>query len=377
VGSITWLKLAREHARAKEQLEKGAPEAMQVFYNTRLALSWANTLEQTSARELMERTRVKPRELPDWALVVTIAVDTQANRLEVQAHAWGAGLEHAVIDYQVFMGSPTAAPEQPGSVWQRLDEYRATPWLHASGVLIQASAYGIDTGGQNTQDVYNYCSGRTHVGCLAIHGSSRPNRPIIGQTPTKQDIDWNGKRVEGGVLLWTVGTDVAKDHLFNRFKLTGGWGAMHYSAALEQAWFEGLLCERPLLRRKPGGGLRRVWEKFSHADRNEPLDLSVYNLALAHHLGLHRWSAADWQRLRARLVPVQITPDLFINAAPAEPAAAPPAHHAAQPWPAVPAVPTPDAPAAATPAAPPAPQPPPPMQPAPEGRRMRSRGLSR
>lgn len=373
VGSITWLKLAREHARAKELLERGSPEAMQVFYNTRLALSWANTLEQTSAQELMERTRVQPRQLPDWALVVTIAVDTQGNRLEAQAEAWGPGLEHAVIDYQVFMGSPAESPDSPTSVWRKLDEYRSTPWLHASGVLVKASVYGIDTGGSNTQDVYNYASSRVHVGCLAMHGSSRPNRPIIGQTPTKQDIDWNGKRVEGGVLLWTVGTDVAKDHLFNRFKLTSGWGAMHYSSALEQSWFEGLLCERPLLKRKPGGGLKRVWEKFSHADRNEPLDLSVYNLALAHHLGLHRWSAADWHRLRQRLVPAQVTPDLFINAAPelvGQPATAP-AGAAAEPT----AEPAATASAPPEQIAPPAPPAPMPAQPA-SGRRVLSRGLS-
>jgi phage terminase large subunit GpA-like protein len=380
VGSITWLKLAREHARAKELLEKGSPEAMQVFYNTRLALSWANTLEQTTAQELMERQRVKPRELPDWALIVTISVDTQVNRLEVQAEAWGPGLEHAVIDYQVLMGSPTAPPDAPGSVWQRLDEYRSVPWLHASGVIVMASVYGIDTGGQNTQDVYNYAAARTHVGCVAMHGSSRPNRPIISSTPTKADIDWNGKRVEGGVLLWTVGTDVAKDHLFNRFKLTNGWGAMHYAQTLELAWFEGLLAEMPRLRRKPGGGLKRVWEKRSHGDRNEPLDLAVYNLALAHHLGLHKWSAQDWARLRERLIPAQFTPDLFVNAATAAPAPA-----AAEPAAPIPPGATPAAAPVEQPAAPPAPAPSvvlasPPAIPAPapqpEGRRVLSRGLN-
>lgn len=310
-GSITWLKLAREHARAKEMLERGSPEAMQVFFNTRLALSWANTLEQHNAAELMARATLPPKIVPDWALVVTIAADTQGNRLEVQAHAWGPGLETAVIDHQVLMGSPAEHPESPASVWARLDAYRRQPWAHASGAVIYASVYGVDTGGANTQDVYNYCSARVHLGCLAVHGSTRPNRPIIGSTPTKADIDWNGKRVEGGVLLWQIGTDVAKDHLFNRFRLESGWGAMHYARTLPKEWFEGLLCERPILKRRPGGGLRRVWEKFNHADRNEPLDLAVYNLALAHHLGLHKWSPLDWARLRERLVPAHLTPDLF------------------------------------------------------------------
>ena len=326
LGSITWLKLAREHARAKDLLEKGAPEAMQVFYNTRLALSWANTLEQTTSQELMSRADLAPRVIPDWALVVTTFADTQINRLEVQTHAWGPGLEHAVIDYQALMGSPTVPPDTPGSCWAQLDAYRATPWTHASGTVIYASAYGIDTGGANTQDVYNYASSRVQQGCIAAHGSSRPNRPIISNIPSKADVDWQGRRVDGGVMLWTIGSDTAKDHLHNRWKLASGWGAMHFNTALQAEWYLGLLAEVPRLKRKPGGGMRRVWDKVY--ERNEPLDLTVYNLALAHHLGLHKWAAADWKRLRDKLIPASHTPDLFAAAdlaqLPAPTPAAPP-----------------------------------------------------
>jgi phage terminase large subunit GpA-like protein len=300
-------------------LERGDPNPMQVFYNTRLALSWSNTSDDTTVAELRARADVPPRTIPDWALVVTIDTDTQHNRLEVQAHAWGPGLEQAVIDYQVFMGSPTMHPDDPQSPWARLDEYVRTPFAHASGVLIPASVYGIDSGGLNTQDVYNYGQARVRRGCVVHHGSSRPNRPIISSVPTKADIDWRGQRVNGGVLLWMIGTDVAKDHLNNRFKLAGGAGAMHFSTALDEAWYEGLLAERPVLRRKPGGGFRRAWDKVAAGARNEPLDLAVGNLALAHNLGLHKWQAQDWARLRAKLIPPTVTGDLFIAPTPPEP----------------------------------------------------------
>jgi phage terminase large subunit GpA-like protein len=320
VGSITWLKLAREYAHAKSRYERGDPNAMQVFYNTRLALSWANTMDNTTAKDLKDRAACMPRVLPDWALVVTIDVDTQHNRLEAQAHAWGPGLEHAVIDHQVFMGSPGMLPDDPKSPWFALDEYRRTPFAHSSGVLVYASVLGIDSGGLNTQDVYNYGSARVHNGVLVHHGSARPHKPIINTTPTKADIDWNGKRVDGGVLLWTIGTDVAKDHLHNRYKLAGGHGAMHFSTALPLEWYEQLLAESPRLRRKPGGGYRRVWDKNNPGDRNEALDLAVGNLALAHYLGLHKWSLVDWARLREKLIPKAITPDLFVQAPPPPPA---------------------------------------------------------
>ena len=44
----------------------------------------------------------------------------------------------------------------------------------------------------------------------------------------------------------------------------------------------------------------REWIKQNGA-RNEALDVSVYNLALAHQLGLHKWSRLDWKRLRDKL----------------------------------------------------------------------------
>lgn len=382
VGSITWLKLAREYAHAKASFEKGDPNDMQVFYNTRLALSWSNAMDSTTAQELMQRADQQPRVVPDWALVVTIDVDTQANRLEAQAHAWGPGLEHAVIDHQVFMGSPARpaddgksgtyfrdptnwrhpGQDDSGSVWDRLDAYRRTAFVHTSGVLIYASVTGIDSGGHNTQDVYNFGAARVNSGVLVHHGATRPNRPIIGSTPSKRDIDWNGKKVEGGVLLWEIGTDVAKDHLHNRYKLLSGWGAIRFSTALPLSWFEQLLAEARLLRRKPGGGYRSVWDKIDPGARNEALDLAVGNLALAHYLGLHKWSLHDWQRLREKLIPRQVTPDLFAPPPPAPDLAVEAAAPAAPP-------------AAAAPAPAPVHTYAPPVTPGPIGRRILNRGL--
>ena len=376
VWSISWLKLARELAYARAQYERGNPTELKSFYNTRLALSWMDVQNTTTAQQLFERAQqapVKPRAVPSWALVVTIDVDTQINRLEAQAHAWGPGLRHAVIEHQVLMGSPAVPPETPGSCWAQLDEFRRTPWPHESGVLIYASVYGIDSAGANTQDVYNYGSARVQHGCVVHHGATRPGRPIINTTPRKADIDWNGKRVDDGVLLWELGTEVAKDHLHNRLKLTEGPGAMHFASSLPLSWFEQLLAEAPRLKRKPGG-YRRVWEKLNQGDRNEALDLAVGNLALAHHLGLHKWTDHDWARLRTRLIPAHVTPDLFAlevvsGADAATPQSPPPAQVLAEEQVALVAPPLP------------APAPRPPMHtvtpaPAASTRRVLSRGIS-
>lgn len=394
-GFITWLQLARQLARARERAEKGDKEGLRVFWNTRLALSYDDTDSRTTAQELMARAEAyPPRMLPMAALVATMSVDTQPNRLEVQIEAWGPYCEHWVIDHIVLMGSPNDPPDKPGSVWQRLDELRRAPLLHASGVLVYISAYAIDSGGLNTQDVYNYGATRANNGCLIIKGASRPNRPIIASIPTKQDISWGGEKVDGGALLWSIGTDVAKDWLFNRMKLTEGPGAMHFHKGLELSWFEGLVSEQRKTHFK-GGRLVSEYIKAS-GDRNEPLDLSVYNLAVAYHLGLHKWTMRDWDRLRDNLIPKSFTPDLFapeipLPAVPALPApqpeqapgtqteqAAQPAAeqsavsaHVGTPEQSVPSVPSvPQAPATQTVAPPPATQ-----YPAAPGRRMLSRGI--
>lgn len=374
VGAITWLSLARQYARAKERLKRGDHEGMQVFYNTRLGLSYKNSESATTAKQLQDRAEpYAPRVLPDEALVATMASDTQDNRLEVQIEAWGPGMQHWVLDYIVLHGAPSASPNEPGSVWARLDEIRRTPLLHASGRAIQISADGIDAGGHHTQDVYNYGSARTHLGCTVLGGSPRPNRPIISSSPSKVDIDWGGTKRPGGVERWMVGTDVAKDYLFGRFHLTEGAGAMHFHSELPPEWFAGLVVEQPRTRYVKGRAVRE-WIKPNGA-RNEPLDLSVYNLAVAYRLGLHKWSPLDWQRLRERLIPP--TGDLF---APAASPAAPQTLHVvadSQAPPAAQATAAPTstpAPAAVQTSAPPRPAPPPATPSTPQ-RRMFSKGI--
>lgn len=290
---------------------------MQVFYNTRLALSYRNSETTTTAAQLRRRAENYPlRVLPDAALVATMTVDTQGDRLECQIEAWGPGMEHWVIDYIVLPGSPTESADAPGSVWQRLDEIKRTPLLHASGRLIPISAYGIDSGGHHTQDVYNYGMARKRLNCVVLHGSPRPHRPIMSSMPSKVDIDWGGTKVKGGVELWTVGTDVAKDWLSNRMQQTEGSGAMHFHQDLPPAWFDMMVVEQPRIKFIKGRSIRE-WFKPPGA-RNEAWDLSVYNLALAHQLGLHKWSAMDWKRLRDKLIPPNL--DLFAPA-PVQPVA--------------------------------------------------------
>lgn len=311
LGWVSWLSLAKQYSKAKQALDRGDQEPMQVFYNTRLARVWNPSEESAKADVLKARAEdYRLRTIPAAVLVLTAAVDVQPNRLELTIQGWGEGMERWVIDHQVIWGSPSE-----DAVWRDLDGVLGGTIPHPSGIPLPIAAACIDSGGHNTQDVYNYCRLRRNRKILAIKGASRPGRPVIANKPSKMDITWRGRQEKHGVELWMIGTDTAKDWLASRWQLSAGPNAIHFSKDLPDEYFTQLTAERRLVTYRKGHKLS-IWVK-NKADRNEALDLAVYNLATAYFLGLHRKTPADWANLRRQIDPP--TRDLFNQPPPPEP----------------------------------------------------------
>lgn len=325
LGWVSWAQLAKEYVAAKKALEKGDSEPMQVFYNTRLARVWDNVKERTRAEELRELAKKETfalRTVPDNVLVLTAAVDTQDNRLELQITGWGEGMERWVLDYQAIHGDP--ATNEP---WEVLDEILKTPLRRDNGINMPIRAVAVDSGGHHTQDVYEFTRRRKYRMVFAVKGASKPGRPVVSGQPSKVDINHRGKIEKFGAELWMVGSDTAKDWLHSRWKLATGPGSIHFSPDLPDDYYDQVCSEQRLVRYVKG--FRRTeWVK-ARGDRNEALDLNAYNLAAAHRLGLHKWRAADWERERIKVNPPQS--DFFVAPVEAqkepdapEPAARPP-----------------------------------------------------
>lgn len=317
IGWVDFLGLAKHYAKAKAAMALGDPESMQVFYNTRLALTWSNKDEIVKSDQLKakaEEYRLGMVPLP--ALMLTAAVDTQGNRLEVKIKAWAPGLERWTINTHVIASDPHEA-----ATWADLDKILLEPIPHAGGRSMIISAVMIDTGGHATQEVYDYCRKRSRrfvngqeQRVLAIKGASKPGRPIISNRPSMVDINIRGRIEKRGVMLWFVGTDTAKDWIYNRLLLSAGPGASHESTDLNDEYFEQMVSEHRKTRYIKG--FKRIeWHKDKGA-RNEQFDLEVYNLAAAHHLELHKKSDLWWQRIRDKLI--QPNGDLFAHAPAAE-----------------------------------------------------------
>lgn len=311
-GWTSWTSLYKLHQAALRKKEDGSDELMIAFYNTRLARVWKKDAETTSAQAL--RSRAEPYALgtvPAGACVLTAAIDTQAARLELKVTGWGEGLEAWIVDYQVIHGSP-----DDEATWAKALALLRGRYRHEHGSMLPISAAFVDSGGTATQEVYNFTRALRRLHVYPIKGASRPGKPIISSKPSLIDFTWRGTTEKGGVKLWIIGTDTAKDHLAARWKKTTGPGAIHFPQALATKtgpddttpdYFDGVTSEyRTSVYKR--GFRTTVWEK-KKAVANEPLDLMVYNLAAAHYLGLHRRTANQWQTLREALNPN--TGDLF------------------------------------------------------------------
>lgn len=134
---------------------------------------------------------------------------------------------------------------------------------------------------------------------IRAQGASKSGKAIIAQRPSQVDVTWKGQTERNGAELWIVGTDTAKDWIYNRYNFEKGPGALHFAKDLPDEFFQQCVAERKVVRYVKGHE-RFEWVK-SKAERNEALDLMVYNLAMAYFLGLHRYGEHDWDKLRQAL----------------------------------------------------------------------------
>lgn len=300
LGWLSWATLVAEWETAIAAARTGDISLLRVFVNTRLAETFEEQGDRADEHALRKRAEDIPLRQVTWGhYVMTAGVDTQGDRLEAYAWAWGRGLERQLVDRAVFYGDPSLAESEPGSPWARLTEWRRTPMLHASGKPVPLLAVMIDSGGHHTHAVYAYARAHQHAHVYAVKGQSQGGKAILGK-PTDQDVNWRGSKVKGGVKLWPIGTDTAKAEIYGRLRTEQpGPGYVHLSRHLPPEVFEQLTSER-LVTKYVKGRPRLEWVKPA-GRRNEALDCAVYALAGAHFAGIDRWREGDWQKWQARV----------------------------------------------------------------------------
>ena len=264
--------VATNFVRAK----KGGPEQLQVFINTSLGETW-DAFEDTGLNKesLMDRLEAHNVDiLPDGAALITAAVDFQVDRAEIQFMGWGEDDEAWVLDYVVVYGDPTGVP-----FWQELDDALVGRKFVAPNGL----SYGIDAAaldsGYATQSVYDYCAKKLSQfqKIYPIKGVPGFGKPIWERSKAK---------LKGGVKLFLVGADTAKNMVLQRLKVkVPGPGFIHLPVTLDENYFDMLLCERIMIEYNKAGFATRKFHKPDKAN-NEAIDTAGYNFAARRSLNI-------------------------------------------------------------------------------------------
>lgn len=292
LGWKSWEEVVEDFLRSK-----GDAPRLKTWVNTVLGETWEEDYaSKVSADGLMARCEhYEPGVLPDGAMALTVGVDVQDNRLAISVWGWGREEEGWLIDHQEIYGDPSR-PE----LWKQLDEFVMREWQHGLGRKLRPDVVAIDSGGHFTAEVYQYARERSRQGVVAIKGQSQRGKAPIGKA-SKVDVNYKGKTLKNGALLYPVGGDTIKTTLFGRLKHNEvGAGYLHFHMKTTSEYFEQLTAEKQVLKYSRGGFPIREWVKKPSA-RNEALDCLVYAYA-ALNLMYQRYDRRTiWDQLERRL----------------------------------------------------------------------------
>lgn len=299
---VSWQKIVKEFLDAYDKAQTGDDGPLRTFWNTTLGRAWEGDIDKIEPDELKRKAEIEAFSLPGKGdglvpkrcLLLLAGCDTQDNRIEVGVWGFGRGGEMWTIDHQIFFGNPAE-----DEVWASTAKYLfETRFQHECGQQMAIYASAIDSGGHHTNAVYEFARKNKVRRVYAVRG--RPfGEKHIKDGAGQVDIDWRGKRVKKGVILWHVGTNLAKDLLHSRLQIEKeGPGHVHLAHDLSDEWFRQLSGE-VRASRKTSAGVKTLWTAIRK--RVEALDCAVYALWVETHLNLIRKTEAWWDALAAKL----------------------------------------------------------------------------
>ncbi len=291
--NATWGKMALKFVKSKDK-----PTKLKVFVNTWLAQTWVTQGEAPDYKRLYERRESYPRAVvPAKARGLTAAADVQADRIEVEIIAWAPGMESWSIDHRILYGKPENSKDK---VWKDLDELLPEEFPSETGRTFHIERFGIDCGFL-TQIVTKWVEKYRHIfpRVIAVKGDAG-QKNVVGP-PGCTEYTLGGRRIRGSVHHYPIGVNVVKEEIYAWLKLPAptpeepnvSTGFCHFSTQIHsEEYFKQLTAEKlqTTINKRTGFTVRQ-WVK--DYNRNEVLDLRVYNRALAYMLGVDRWKTSD------------------------------------------------------------------------------------
>jgi phage terminase large subunit GpA-like protein len=249
------------------EAKAGGPELLKTWVNTSLGESWEEEGEGVEPHVLERRVEDWGELAPAEVLAVTIGVDVQADRLELEIVGWGVGEESWSLDYQVLIGEPVN-----DEVWQELAEIATARISTADGRSLTPAGVVVDSG-YLPKRVYAFTRGRRYA--WPGKGMAGPGRPVAETGLRRLRRQARSDRT-GDAKPEPIGVDEAKAILYRRLSMsTPGPGYCHFPAR-DTEYFLQLTGEKRVQRYRRGVPYP-AW--IATRPRVEALDCRVYAYA--------------------------------------------------------------------------------------------------
>lgn len=220
----------------------------------------------------------KPNEPPVEVCFITVGVDVQGDRIEMEIVGWGKGKRSYSLDFRRYLGDTSQV-----KVWNDIAPVVGETWKRADGLILPMRLMCVDSGHAQTM-VYDFCRRFDMSRVIPVKGGSDHQGVVIGN-PRLVDYTKDGKKV-GQVRSWNIGVSILKSELYSRLRMDAEITDQgkkiypekycffpsegHYSGV---EYFKGL-CSEQLETIKKNGVIKYVWTKKEHF--NEALDCRNY-----------------------------------------------------------------------------------------------------
>ncbi|WP_067521641.1 phage terminase large subunit family protein [Endozoicomonas ascidiicola] len=268
-GWYSWKDAVADFLAAKDN-----PILLKDWTNTVLGQTWQEQGETVDHELLYQRREHYPVEVPWSVEVLTCGVDVQDDRVEFEVVGWGAGEESWSIDYVRLYGD-LSRPD----IWKILADRLRKSYRRQDGVLMNLAQICMDSGGHFTDEVYAFSRKQGSDWLIPIKGASQAGKPIATFPKTRN---------KKGVYLTLVGTDTAKELVYQRYRiLEPGAGYCHWPImdCFDEDYFKQATAEEKVRKYKHGVA---YFEWDARKKRNEALDCRVYALTAVRILQQHR-----------------------------------------------------------------------------------------
>lgn len=285
---FSWSRIAEEWFKAKD-----TPELEHRFMNDVVGLAYEQKGEAPPWKDIKARAGGYERGIiPAGALLLTIGVDCQGDRVEWLLKGFGPEHRRYTIEHGVIDGHISEERAQ-----KALNALLSRKWRNVAGRYLVADMMAIDAN-YDTEIVMEWAKTKPESQVMAIRGARGEHVPIL--TPVKRERRLNGKIVPNQKRFWNIGVSALKSALYKHLEKTDpiNRGFCAFPDGLDDDYFIQLCSEKRVIRQLKGGYVQITWEKIP-GTRNEILDMEIYAEAAARRRGWATMSEENWENLRA------------------------------------------------------------------------------